>query len=63
VLILAITKQPSSTRIGSPNGMSEYKIALFGSGGMREVGVEADGRGWQVFFDGTICVAYLDGTI
>lgn len=52
--------------------MSEYKIALFGSGGklilprllLEECLLMVWGkRGWKVEFDGTICVAYVDGTI
>jgi len=56
VLILAITKQPGSTRIGSPNGMSEYKIALFGSGGVGKSSLTGQfvSHTWTERYDPTI---------
>jgi hypothetical protein len=42
--------------------MSEYKIALFGSGG-KAFDVKLIDRGGEIVVDGTICVAYMDGAV
>jgi hypothetical protein len=43
--------------------MSEFKVALFGSGGTNLSLAEVDDRGGKVFVDRTVCLAHVDGAI